>query len=524
MVRREGLLAAVLVAGCSPDPGVLDIEILNPCNQEAIQEVDFLRIEPRGTDVDSAGLSTVQQVENTTAPPIRMPAAQDFHVVVTGHRGDFNSPPAAIGVSGSIDLSAGEQQVSLQVPIALVDRFYKTTDLADPATCSQLSVPRYGATATFIPENGRVLIVGGATLQGGALEFRRAIELYDPLTGRFDVVGELRSGGARAWHTATLLADGKVLIAGGEAVTAGATEALRSALIIDARDPGSVHVSDVIAMRKARTGHRAVRLADGRVVLIGGRVLSASATRPEEHTYLSSIELFWPDRRLFLVLSDPAGLNIIELPEPRFAHSATVLSSGRDLLVAGGFNDSGPVSTAIVLDFAGDRVAISDALPLSAPPILHSAVLLGDQSVLITGGYSETLDATNRGTPSAPTFEILEYSSPRIELTHRCSGALTRPRAEHTAAVLGRRVLLVGGVDDTGAASATGELFTPGEGAACATAPPTVIEMAEPRARHTAVTMGTGEILIVGGWDKQPGDQFGHSLSSAEVFSPARQP
>ena len=214
-MRRSAATAAVALLGCTQTL-VLDVQLLNPCNQQAIGAVDFLRIEPRGRDVDSVGLTTVHRVADNGTGPLPIPGSDDFQIIATGHRGEFSTPPAAIGVSVRFDLSAAEDGFRVPVPFGLVDTFYKTTDLADPASCSTLRVPRYGATATFLPENGRVLVLGGATLRDGAIEFRRAIELYDPATGRFDIVAELRAGGARAFHTATLLADGTVLVTGGE--------------------------------------------------------------------------------------------------------------------------------------------------------------------------------------------------------------------------------------------------------------------------------------------------------------------
>ena len=63
-------------------------------------------------------------------------------------------------------------------------------------------------TATLLP-NGKVLVAGGANGSG----FLASAELYDPATGTWSATGSLNT--ARYQHTATLLADGKVLVVGG---------------------------------------------------------------------------------------------------------------------------------------------------------------------------------------------------------------------------------------------------------------------------------------------------------------------
>src|SRR5437764_9136216 len=71
-----------------------------------------------------------------------------------------------------------------------------------------LAIARSGHTATLL-HNGKVLVAGGFD---GNITLARA-ELYDPAKGTWSTTGSLKT--ARAYHTATLLANGKVLVAGG---------------------------------------------------------------------------------------------------------------------------------------------------------------------------------------------------------------------------------------------------------------------------------------------------------------------
>ena len=87
-----------------------------------------------------------------------------------------------------------------------------TAELFDPATGAFapacMTAAREGHTATLLA-NGKVLITGGSTQSVG----RADAELFDPTTGTFTATGPMAT--VRTFHTATLLSSGKVLIAGG---------------------------------------------------------------------------------------------------------------------------------------------------------------------------------------------------------------------------------------------------------------------------------------------------------------------
>ncbi|MBV9952493.1 MAG: hypothetical protein JO291_11115 [Acidimicrobiia bacterium] len=142
-----------------------------------------------------------------------------------------------------------------------------SAELFQPATgtwvkTGKLHVARTLHTATLL-QNGKVLIVGGFTGDPAGTATRSA-ELYDPTTGRFTLTGQLT--GARGGHTATLLKNGDVLIAGGLTAAYGST--FRSSVEIYHPASGTFRVA--LPMQTPRAYASATRLADGTVLVAGG--------------------------------------------------------------------------------------------------------------------------------------------------------------------------------------------------------------------------------------------------------------
>jgi Galactose oxidase, central domain len=143
-----------------------------------------------------------------------------------------------------------------------------------------LAAARWGATATLLP-SGKVLIAGG--LNGTAMA---SAEVYDPAgnggVGTFTATGSLAT--ARQSATATLLANGKVLIAGGFGLSA----TLSSAEVYDPAGSGGVgSFTATGSLATAREAATATLLANGRVLIAGGAGIGSSTT-------LASAELYSP--------------------------------------------------------------------------------------------------------------------------------------------------------------------------------------------------------------------------------------
>ena len=142
--------------------------------------------------------------------------------------------------------------------------YLSSAELYDPSSgtftsTDCMSATRFNHTATLLA-NGKVLVAGGGGY--GNNEFLQlAEELYDPSSGTFTLTGRLSVG--RAAHTATLLADGKVFLAGGEDCYPITDNELF--------DPNTGTFALVRSMSVPRSFHTATLLGNGKVLVTGGK-------------------------------------------------------------------------------------------------------------------------------------------------------------------------------------------------------------------------------------------------------------
>jgi hypothetical protein len=243
----------------------------------------------------------------------------------------------------------------------------------DPATgkfkpTGSMADARTKHTATRL-KNGRVLVVGGADLSDGIDNLATA-EIYDPATGKFTPTGSMAQG--RAEHTATLLADGRVLVAGGYG---GGTNTLSSAEIYD---PATGKFAPTGSMSVTRDRHTATLLPSGKVLIAGGLDDGATSSSPG---VLASAELFDPTTGTFT----PTG----SMEAARDWHTATPLGGGRVLVVGGaGADQVTPLASTEIYDSATGHFTATGSMQVARRN--HTATLLLDDTVLVAGGDGVT--------------------------------------------------------------------------------------------------------------------------------------
>jgi Kelch motif len=215
-----------------------------------------------------------------------------------------------------------------------------SAELYDPRTgtftgTGSMTTARSYYTATLL-RDGRVLVTGGgANGAGGGIA---SAELYDPRTGMFVLTGSMST--PRVSQTATLLTDGRVLVAGGNDGT-GAAGGLASAELYD---PTTGRFSPTSSMNTPRENQTATLLTDGRVLVAGGAAFDANG-RPMGNGPLASAELYDPHSGRFIFTG-----SMTLLAEN---YTATLLADGRVLFAGGDDGSGSLAAAEIYDSFAG---------------------------------------------------------------------------------------------------------------------------------------------------------------------------
>lgn len=295
---------------------------------------------------------------------------------------------------------------------------------------ADLSSPRGGHTLTSVPGVNGLVAVGGGTLvaRGGGAgqtilgEVSAAIDYFDEELGfyyplrrsncdpAFEQDCSLRLGTARAFHTATALDDGRVIIAGGVTTDGDGFRALNSVEVITVnpeRFEGTIETLDT-SMSSPRFGHTATRMGDGRVVFVGGfsERYAASLNLLGSTEVTRMVDEIRPGRNLQVV---PTG---IEIQSGRALHAASFLEFQQiGLVITGGISSLGQVLDTAEVLFIGSSGALERegfTVQMANARYGHRSVVVGglgrtdpEQYLLVVGGWTDEPDG------EAPVRDIL---------------------------------------------------------------------------------------------------------------------
>ena len=320
-----------------------------------------------------------------------------------------------------------------------------------------LNTARYAHTATLL-NNGTVLIAGGTT----GLAFPAIAEVYDPATGIFAPTGSMTD--ARDGHTATLLNNGTVLIAGGSTNTGNSATA-------ELYHPTTGTFTPTSSMNAARQSHTATLLGNGKVLIAGGNAKNGTPA-----ISLASAELYDPATGTFTLTGS--------MTAARQFHTATLLNNGK-VLITGGYENSPFSSLASAELYDPATGTFTPTGSLNTARYSHTATLLNNGKVLVAGGSDPS---------SLANAELYDPTTGIFAPT----GSMTIARYNHTATLLNNtRVLVAGGINPGGINPddlTSAEEYDPATGTFTPTG-----SLNTAREYHTATLLTNGTVLVAGG-------------------------
>jgi N-acetylneuraminic acid mutarotase len=382
-------------------------------------------------------------------------------------------------------------------------------------------------TATLLP-NGQVMVAAGYDYSGsGALS---KTELYNPNNGKWTTNAAMSI--ARGDHSATMLANGKVLVVGG-----WNTSALSSTEVYDPTiNPAMGTWTNTGAVNTSRSYHQATLLPDGKVLIAGGyRGNDASMSSAElysavDGTWTKTSPLNTP-RRFYTLTLLPNGkvlalggwdtsnsvLSSAELYDPimgiwsmigsmstnRYGHTTTLLRNGKVLIAGGQSANFFTHSSAELYDPITETWTPTGDMNVRRTS--HTATLLSNGKVLVAAGFNgDYLSSAELYDPATGIWTV--------------TGGMTTPRDVHTATLLqDGRVLVAAGYNDIAGVPSylsSAELFDPATGTWSVAG-----AMNFPREFPTATLLPNGKVLVAGGFSS---NIFTISVT-AELFDPLKE-
>lgn len=526
-------VVALFATACQPKeiPYSLAIVTTGCAGANPFQGVQFLRIRVTGDGIDPA-LETLSPASSKTASLPQIPAGANRVIEVRAYDNDPAAGGRVVSIGRTLPFAVPdlypdmptETELQKRVFLRQVNTWSAPVSATDPSTCQSMKLARAAHTATLLP-NGKIFIAGGFNFPP-ANPNRLALketEIFDPSTGTFSTAKDLsfrtrdqvENKVAKAFHTATLLRNGQVLVWGGERyqllsgvnVVAPVTEVL-------AYDPAKDEYGATQRMNPPpipRTQHQAVIDGNGRVLIVGGLRFNTSGSGPRL-VPVNEIEWFDADK--------PTPQVVDGLTVKRVDASAAAVKGGEFVAVAGG--SDGTALRDDVVFFTWNGTAFTQ-VPQMAPPRLAApgrrsaaAVTFRDGAdMLVLGGYTDL--AAVRPVASS---EIVQAGVATV-----ARGADIGNRGELCAVTLkDGSVLTVGGrtADMNGMmvrSDNTAVVVRPdGRGGTMALGAPS---LALGRYLHTCTLMADGSVFVTGGLNETAANPNGDVLTDAWIYTPA---
>jgi len=518
-ISRFVLIAffSIALSGCASDVNV-NLNLINPCRSDVLyhEGCQFIRLVvsslsagddlyPGNNPGPLARECTIDKGNCSVGSSELLGPGRIVDIQCYVDRGQL---PVARATSEALLLNDNAGGTSNLV-IGNINGFIETTQLKgnDIGTCSTLAQDggRYGHTATRL-DDGRILIVGGIRRINSIEEILATAEIFDPKTGiHRQLIGPgglplaMNASSGRAFHTATKLRDGNVLITGGVGIVGGKWSSLRSSEIFDIKSETFPDGSGWIGiLGTARSNHTATMLTtSGKVLVVGGILYSNGSLV----SYSDRAEVYDPTANEWKPSTNA-------MASTRAFHTATELDPNADLgkvLITGGSDATGPLKSVEIYDPVANQFYDNprpDPL-MAVNRAHHCAVRLQNGDVMVAGGTTTNDVAdVNAGVQIYSTSLGGQFGGFRPETLN-----LTNARMDHSCTPLEGTggVLVAGGLTGSGLATGSGEVLVVKEGPLYSMN--ALTDTMDPaRYSHAAVSLGNGWVFLCGGLPSQAPD------------------
>ncbi|HSP81520.1 MAG TPA: kelch repeat-containing protein, partial [Myxococcaceae bacterium] len=374
-VRRVLATVAALVLGpaCAPGEARYEVRLLTEScmGTPPLEGVHYLRFRLIGE-----GLAPVDRyvpVERGAEGVPEVPAGRARVLEVRGYTAlpGEGGRVVSVGRSHPFDVpeSAGDGRPTVPVALRRVGEYSRPGSAEDG--CLLLGTPRAGHTATLLAD-GRVLLAGGYELDlNGVRTVLSSAELFDPVSSTLEPLPALEVEGrsaARAFHTATRLPDGKVFLAGGEVDSPEGPTPLNRALLVDVAE----RTYSEVVMPMARSHHAAALDEGGRVLLVGGVEAGGNVVQYADGYEAGSGRTF-----------------VVGTPVPRVGMGLVPVQGGQGLAVVGGSDGWALRPEVLLFRYNGSNFSLVNSEGRLREPRRDAALVSfgGPEQLLLLGGY-----------------------------------------------------------------------------------------------------------------------------------------
>ncbi|MBL9037620.1 MAG: hypothetical protein JNG84_03795 [Archangium sp.] len=535
-------VALVALVACGPKEVPYQVSVITTTCDMAVnpfQGVQYLKVRVTGDGITTPlEASSVRDARSVAIPAI--PAGPKRVVEVRAYDGDPTAGGKLVSIGKSYpfdvpdvvppELAGGAYGIN--VFLRKVGVFSPVVSASNPTQCVRMRTARAGHTATLL-NNGKVLVAGGYNGAVGSRTALNDVEMFNPLNNTFEVGRpmSIRNTASdtpfpKAFHTATKLPNGQVVMWGGELYSVGngveSTVPVSSVIVYDEASDRYVPTGrrDEAAQVLPRSRHSAAVDQSGNILIVGGLTRVSAANPPAD-----KLEGFIGDtksadfNKTFAVATASAFIRLDAAVSP--------IKSGEFIAIAGGA--SGATGTELRTDvsfFKFDAAAKTfNAVALSSVPRLSDpgrrsagvALLRDGTEMAMLGGYKHATQVLPADVPS----EILSSATSTVTLGPSVGlrgelCAVTLPNGS-VIAIGGRTTEMVSGVPKT-KSDGSSTLVTPsGAGGAISVPGPS---LSTGRSAHTCTLLADGSVLVLGGVNEQTNGTV-EVLQDAWIYQPA---